>query len=85
MINKNNHAREMYLTYIKIIWKQIQIQSTNHQLLHNFFTSVLNIPVDNFNHSEYLNISHELKGDKETQGNHFESHINLSVLFRNLP
>ena len=39
----------------------------NQQLIHIFFTSVLNRPMDNFNHSEYLNIAHELKGDKELE------------------
>ena len=50
----------------------------NQQLVHNFFTSVLNRPVDNFNHSESLNIAHELKGDKDTQEKQYESQINLS-------
>ena len=48
------------------------------QMVHNFFTSVLNRPVDNFNHSEYLNIAHELKDDNDTQEKHSESQINLS-------
>ena len=41
----------------------------NQQLIHKFSLSILNRPVDNFNHSEYLNIPHELKGDKYTQEN----------------
>ena len=35
----------------------------NHRLIYNFFASVLKRPVDNLNHSDYLNISHGLKGD----------------------
>ena len=50
-----------------------------HHLKHNIFTSVLNGPIDDFYHSEYyLNIAHNLKGNKETQEKHHESHINLS-------
>ena len=54
---------------------------SNHdqQLVHNFFTSVSNRPVDNFNHSEYPNIAHELKDKKSSQEKHYESQINLSV------
>ena len=46
--------------------------------MHNFFSSILNRPVDISNYSEYLNIAHELKGDKDPQEKHYESQINLS-------
>ena len=36
-------------------------------IIHNFFTSVLNKPVDNFDHSEYLSIAHKLKEDRQGQ------------------
>ena len=55
-----------------------QNKDQNDHIIHNFFTSVLNKPVDNFDHSEYLSIAHELKEDRQSQEKQNESHINLS-------
>ena len=69
----NNQDIEAYKVDVSQSYKNSEqiFSPTNHNehLIHNFFTTTLNIPVDKIDHSKYLNIAHEMKCDKETQEN----------------